>query len=346
MAIGIARRVRPLIALAVVGAVAVLAPTLASAAPPHTTPIHAQPSVTDVQKRLGKLALKNSQLVEKFDRARLAVQRRHKAAKVAERKASAARKVYERAHFEFAEIIQAQYEGGSFSAASALLDSSSGSNYLARLDMLDMVSTHTAQVVAAVSQARNTASSSAEKAATLLLAARHQRDKLAKQRKTVEKQIRKYQNLLDTLTQQQLWAYQNSSNPTVSPGALRNLPHATSAAAQRAVQFALNQVGEPYYYGAAGPSSWDCSGLTMMAWRAGGVSLPHSAAAQYSYGTHVSRTQLQPGDLIFFYQPIGHVTIYIGDGMMVSAPQSGENVSVVPLGAFTSDYTGATRLTG
>ena len=69
----------------------------------------------------------------------------------------------------------------------------------------------------------------------------------------------------------------------------------------------------------------------MMAWAAAGVSLPHSAASQYNYGNHVSRDQLEPGDLIFFYSPIGHVTIYIGNGLMVSAPTEGEPVSVVPL---------------
>ena len=78
--------------------------------------------------------------------------------------------------------------------------------------------------------------------------------------------------------------------------------------------------------------------------KAGGVSLPHSAIDQYNYGTHVSRSQLQPGDLIFFYSPIGHVTIYAGDGMMVSAPETGEDVSLVPLDAFNSDYAGATHL--
>jgi cell wall-associated NlpC family hydrolase len=82
----------------------------------------------------------------------------------------------------------------------------------------------------------------------------------------------------------------------------------------------------------------------MAAWQHGGVSLPHSAADQYNYGHHVARDQLQPGDLIFLYQPIGHVTIYIGDGLMVSAPTEGENVSVVPLSAFDGDYVGATRL--
>jgi cell wall-associated NlpC family hydrolase len=83
----------------------------------------------------------------------------------------------------------------------------------------------------------------------------------------------------------------------------------------------------------------------MASWAHAGVSLPHSAADQYNYGTHVPLSELVPGDLIFFYQPIGHVTIYIGNGMMVSAPTEGQNVSVVPLSAFNGQITGATRLT-
>jgi cell wall-associated NlpC family hydrolase len=343
--IGFPRRVRALIAVAALAAAALAAPALASAAAPHFKPPRAKPTIASVQKQLGELALKNSQLVEKYDRAQVAVQQRQNAARAAESAAARARAVYGQAHREFSEIIQAQYEGGSFGAASALLDSSSGSNYLLRLDTLDMISTHTAQVVEAVSRARDTAASAADKAAGLLADAREQRDALGNQRNTVEARIRKYQDLLDTLTAQQLWAYERAINPSVRLSSVHVTP-ATNPAARRAVQFALNQVGKPYVFGAAGPGVYDCSGLTMAAWRAGGVSLPHSAAEQYNYGHHVSRADLQPGDLIFFYQPIGHVTIYIGDGMMVSAPTEGEDVSVVPLSSFNADYTGATRLTG
>jgi cell wall-associated NlpC family hydrolase len=109
------------------------------------------------------------------------------------------------------------------------------------------------------------------------------------------------------------------------------------------VRFALAQVGKPYVWGAAGPNSYDCSGLTMASWAAAGVSLPHSSALQYGYGEHVSLSDLQPGDLIFMYNPIGHVTIYIGHGMMVSAPQTGQDVMVVPVSEFASDIVGATR---
>jgi cell wall-associated NlpC family hydrolase len=302
--------------------------------------------VTTVQKQLGELALKNTQLVEKYNQAQVAVQQREKAAQSAQAGAAKARADFNQAHALFAQIVQAQYETDSLGATGALLSSSSDNNYLERLQSLGMMSTHTAQVVGQVSDARDAAGKAAKKSSELLAAAKSQRDSLAKQRKAVTAQIGKYQRLLATLTSAQQYAYRRASNPSVAASTVASmkLTAAGSAAAQRAVQFALAQVGKPYVFGAAGPGAYDCSGLTMQAWRAGGVSLPHSAADQYNYGHHVSRDQLQPGDLVFFYQPIGHVTIYIGDGLMVSAPTEGENVSVVPLTAFNGDYTGATRL--
>jgi cell wall-associated NlpC family hydrolase len=345
VAIAFARRVRPLIALVSLGAAALVAPTLASATPHRH---HAPRTATSVQKQLGHLALENSQLVEKYNQAQVAVQRRVKAAKQARLDAALAREAYGQAHREFAQIVKAQYEsGGSFGAASALLDSSSGSNYLARLDTLDMVTTHNAQVVGAVSDARDEAVNAANRAADLLAAARQQRADLVTKRKQVEAKIRKYQLLLATLNSAQQYAYLEAANPAVSQARIANLKlvGAPSAAAQKAVEFALSQVGKPYVWGAAGPFSYDCSGLTMASWAHGGVSLPHSAADQYNYGKHVPLSALRPGDLIFFYSPIGHVTIYIGNGLMVSAPTEGQDVSVVPLSAFNGEITGATRLT-
>jgi cell wall-associated NlpC family hydrolase len=205
-----------------------------------------------------------------------------------------------------------------------------------------------ALVVVLVAHARRAAGGAQQHAMSLLYAARSERDALGQQRNSVESQIRKYQTLLATLNSAQRYAYLRAANPALSANkvAALHITGAPSSAARTAVQFALSQVGKPYVFGAAGPGSYDCSGLTMAAWAKAGVSLPHSAAGQYSYGHHVSRADLRPGDLVFFYQPIGHVTIYIGDGMMVSAPTEGENVSVVPLSAFDGSYTGATRLTG
>ena len=95
------------------------------------------------------------------------------------------------------------------------------------------------------------------------------------------------------------------------------------AGAATAVNTAKAQLGKPYVYGGAGPDSFDCSGLTMYAWRAGGVGLPHSAEMQYNSIAHISVSQLQPGDLVFFYTPIEHVGIYVGGGQMIDAPYTG-----------------------
>jgi cell wall-associated NlpC family hydrolase len=99
-----------------------------------------------------------------------------------------------------------------------------------------------------------------------------------------------------------------------------------SAGASAAVNFARGQLGKPYHWGGAGPDSYDCSGLTMMAWRAGGVSLPHSSQAQYSGTTHIPLNAVQPGDLIFYYSDIHHVGIYVGGGQIIAATHTGDYV--------------------
>ena len=114
-----------------------------------------------------------------------------------------------------------------------------------------------------------------------------------------------------------------------------------SGRAAAAVQYALAQVGDSYVYGAAGPSAFDCSGLTMMAWAQAGVGLPHSSSAQFGSGPHVSSNDLQPGDLVFYYSPISHVAIYIGNGLIVHAANPGEGVRVA--GVFSMPYSGAVR---
>ena len=106
---------------------------------------------------------------------------------------------------------------------------------------------------------------------------------------------------------------------------------AASPAAQVVVDTALAQRGKPYVWAAAGPGSYDCSGLTQFAFAKAGIKLPHSSRAQSTMGQPVSRAALRPGDLVFFYSPVSHVGIYIGNGQMVNAPSSGDVVKVVKL---------------
>ena len=123
-------------------------------------------------------------------------------------------------------------------------------------------------------------------------------------------------------------------------------PVGSSAAVQRAIAYAEAQVGKSYTYGGTGPNSFDCSGLTMQSWLQGGVQLPHSAAAQYNVGRHVSYDELQPGDLIFLYHPIGHVEIYVANDLAVSAADPATGVVYVHPSHDTADYVGATRPQG
>ncbi|HWI43320.1 MAG TPA: NlpC/P60 family protein [Nocardioides sp.] len=161
---------------------------------------------------------------------------------------------------------------------------------------------------------------------------------LAKEKKTADTKLAEAQQLLDRLETKEREAVLSRDGGTRAPDAA-SIPASGRAAA--AVRFALAQVGDAYVYGAAGPSAWDCSGLTMVAWAQAGVGLPHSSSAQSGSGAHVSRSQLQPGDLVFYYSPISHVAMYIGNGMIVHAANPGAGVRVAPVDSMP--WSGAVR---
>ncbi len=113
---------------------------------------------------------------------------------------------------------------------------------------------------------------------------------------------------------------------------------------ERAARIALSEVGVPYVWGGESPSGFDCSGLVRFAYGQVGISLPHSSYALYDTGRAVSRTSLRPGDILFFSR-LGHVGIYVGNGRMVHAPQTGETVAVVSLsGGYGGSFVAARRV--
>ena len=142
----------------------------------------------------------------------------------------------------------------------------------------------------------------------------------------------------------------NGSGASTSPGGVTaGSTGAPSAAAAQAIAFARAQMGKPYVWGGNGPNGFDCSGLTMMAYRSAGISIPRVAADQYTIGTHINdQSQLMPGDLVFFAHgsasSIHHVGMYIGNGDMIEAPFTGANVRIHTINR--SGYFGATRPTG
>jgi cell wall-associated NlpC family hydrolase len=121
-----------------------------------------------------------------------------------------------------------------------------------------------------------------------------------------------------------------------------DIPIPGEGKAAEAAKWALTQQLKPYVWGAEGPNSYDCSGLVMWAYQKVGISLPHYTGDQWTAGTHVSRQDLRPGDLVFFYSDLHHVGVYIGGGMMVHAPRTGDVVRVAPIG--NRPFAGAVRI--
>jgi cell wall-associated NlpC family hydrolase len=158
---------------------------------------------------------------------------------------------------------------------------------------------------------------------------------LATQKKTVQTKLAAAQKLLNSLTAAQrakiasMDKPKSSSSSSTKTSYTYNGPATGRAAA--AINFALAQRGKPYVYGATGPGSYDCSGLTQAAYRAAGVTLGRTTYDQAKDGVSVSKADLRPGDLVFFYSGLSHVGIYLGNGEIVHAPHTGAVVEVAPL---------------
>jgi cell wall-associated NlpC family hydrolase len=117
-----------------------------------------------------------------------------------------------------------------------------------------------------------------------------------------------------------------------------------SSIAAEAIDAAESKLGKPYVWGATGPNSFDCSGLMQYAFEQAGKDLPRTSAAQSQVGQEVSMDDLKPGDLIFLYSPVSHVVMYVGNGKVIEAPNSGEDVKYTPLSKIEKNAVGARRV--
>jgi cell wall-associated NlpC family hydrolase len=241
------------------------------------------------------------------------------------------------------QLARTAYTGDGISELSVLLTSSSAEDLVSRLGTLDIIAGHTNQVVTEVAAASEDAEEAQADADDAVAQAQTAYDDIAAQQEQLEEQITEYQAQYDALTAPQREAVdrQHAGASVPAPSSVV----ANSAAAQIAVDTALAQVGDPYVWGAGGPNSFDCSGLTQYAYAAAGISLPHSSRMQGQMGASVSRDQLQPGDLLFYYSPTSHVAMYIGNGQMVHASTSGKPVMVVGFDSM-GGFTHARRIAG
>jgi cell wall-associated NlpC family hydrolase len=314
------------------GVAVVLTPSVGSAAP--DTPAEARQAVTDTGQQL-------SQLDEQVHQASATAEQQQAAADAAAATAAAAQARLEALQPQLRLIAQTGYVGTTRGRLAAFLTSGSADDLIQQMNTLDQLATHADTIVAAAAAARTDAVQAQSDASAAAAAATAAEADLQAQKAQLEDQLAGYQADFARLSATDQVRVQNV---LAGPDVTAEPAPAPTAAAGDAVQTALGQLGDAYVAGASGPDAFDCSGLTMYAYAAAGVTLPHSSRAQSTMGVAVSRADLQPGDLVFFYSPVSHVGIYIGNGQMVHASVPGKPVAVTSVDK--GGYVGARRVTG
>jgi cell wall-associated NlpC family hydrolase len=337
-ATGRSRRISRLRSGLLLGATAAIACTLvpgtAGAVPSASSPGEAARLVAGASHQLEIVS-------EQVNTAREELRHQQAASKVADRSATLAHQHLDALDGQMRQIARSAYTSDGLTQFDLMLSSSSAEDFVSSLGTLDAIAGHTGAVVDQVSQAADRAQQAQATAETAARDAQRTLDEITAKQKELESRKADYQRQYDRLSrpQRQIVATLHSGVAAAPPAVVR----ASGPAAQAAVNTALAQVGDPYVWGAAGPNAFDCSGLTQYAYAAAGVALPHSSGMQAGMGIPVSRSQLQPGDLVFFYSPVSHVGMYIGNGMMVHASTSGQPVKVVSLDSMPG-YNSARRV--
>ncbi|MFF6898544.1 C40 family peptidase [Streptomyces hydrogenans] len=267
-------------------------------------------------------------------------------------------------------VAAAQYRSGGLDPAVQLALTSNPDEYLERAALAEKAGDRQATAVTAVRRELAGLAQLRAESAGRLTALRGHEAELRRQKATVLGKLAAARALLARLTAEERARYEAAvaartaptSGTTAGTGADAagaTTTGGTTARADRssgdrapvaapagrasaAISFARAQLGKPYVWGATGPSGYDCSGLTQAAWRAAGVSLPRTTYTQINAGRRVSRSELAPGDLVFFYSGISHVGLYIGGGQMIHAPRPGAPVRIAPIDEMP--FAGATRV--
>jgi cell wall-associated NlpC family hydrolase len=326
-------------------AVAGVAGVLLSAAPAQAAPGTSAEAGQMVAARAHDLEV----VTEQFDEARVTYDRQRAAAEAATAKLQAAAATLGTARQQVRGIARSAWTGSGLTSFQALLTSRSADDFVERVSTLQLVAGHQSGILQTAAGANAAAAQAQAGAQQAVAAAKATYDKVAAQQADLKKQVAEYQAVYDQLSAAEKHAAAGatperaSRSERAAPAAPSGPVVASSQAAQIAVDTALAQRGKPYVWAASGPGSFDCSGLTAFAYHAAGIDLPHSSALQSTMGKAVSRADLQPGDLVFFYSPVSHVGIYIGNGQMVHAPTTGDVVKVANLDAMGS-FAGGRRI--
>ena len=265
------------------------------------------------------------------------------------------------------QLASAAYRSGGMDQTLQLLFADNPTQFLAQASVLNGMSRHQADVLRTVAGANDRLAQDKLAAAQEVGLLKNLSNQASRHEAQVQALVNQAQGLLNSLQAAQraelarqqaaTRARQQAAQRAMAQANINNNSNRASRATPRysyvpkgggnasigarALAYAMAQVGKPYVYAGTGPYAYDCSGLTMMAYRSVGISLSHSSFAQWDEGMHVSVGSLQPGDLVFYYQPMHHVGMYIGGGMIVHASNPSTGVEISPL--MSMPYDGAVR---
>lgn len=300
-----------------------------------------KPTLSQVQAKLRQLTTKAEKLDQRYNQVQQELTSANQRLKLVNGEAARYLKRFRSMRGQIARIAAQAYMNGNMTSVAAMLTSGDPQQILDQSSiLLELSSSNSAEMTQFIAAARQLegAQQSAKRAKTAIVGLRNN---LAGQKKSLDKLIGQQKTLLAQLTP----AQQQATGPggSAGGGGTTQYKGPTGTQAGKAVQFAYAQLGKPYVFGASGPDSYDCSGLTMASWAAAGVSIPRTSFAQWDGLPHVPTSQLQPGDILVFNGE-GHVGIYVGGGMLIDAPHTGAVVEKVALsGWYQSSLDGAVR---
>ncbi len=233
-------------------------------------------------------------------------------------------------------LASAQYRDGGIDPSVQLFLSSDPSNFLDRASTLDQMSGRQADELKQLQEQQRQLDQARTEASAKLSQLATTRQDLQNKKKDVQSKLAKAQSLLNTLTAQERASIDRASRDSARPD-LGNSAAASQRAAA-ALAAAESVIGSPYVWGATGPSSFDCSGLTSWAYAQAGISIPRTSQEQATIGTRLTMSELKPGDLVFFYGDIHHVGLYAGNGMVLHAPHTGASVRFEAMGDMPFEF--------
>jgi peptidoglycan DL-endopeptidase CwlO len=302
-----------------------------------------QPTVAQVQAKLSRLNTQAEKLDQRYNQVQQERASANQRLKLVNREASRYQARFKSMRSEIARIAALAYENGNMTSVAALLTSGDAQQVLNQSSiLLELSSDNSAEMTQFISAARQLtgAQQAARRAKEAIVALK---GNLVSQRTSLDKLIAQQKSLLAQLTPAQQQVTGPGASTGGGGGGTTKYKGPTSTQAEKAVSFAYAQLGKPYVFGASGPDSYDCSGLTMASWAYAGVSIPRTSYEQWDGLPHVPTSQLEPGDILVF-NGAGHVGIYVGGGMLIDAPHTGAVVEKVALsGWYQSTLDGAVR---